>query len=115
MDGLILYQKLSDLSQWLFPAVDNFPRREKFALCTQIKNSVYTLVRQTIRAQKSRDKLRHLFELDLELEMLRFLVRSAHHQRYLSTRRYEIVARMLSEIGKIVGGLFKTFGKGGRP
>ncbi len=115
MDGMILYQKLADLSEWLFPAVDRFPRREKFALCTQIKNCVYGMVRNTIRAQKSRDKLRHLFEVDLELEMLRFLVRQAHQAKYLSSRRYQLVAMRLSEIGKIVGGLFKAFGKGTRP
>lgn len=115
MDGLTLYQKLCDLADWLFPAVDNFPRREKFALCTQIKNSVYALVRHTIRMQKSRDKVRHLYELDIELEMLRFLVRRAHQARHLSAGRYQLASVKLGEIGKIVGGLIKTFGRGARP
>lgn len=115
MDGLVLYQKLVDLADSLFPVVESFPRSERFALCTQIKNSVFTLLRQTIRLQKSREKLRNLFELDLELEMLRFLVRYAHRRRYLSVKRYELTAQRLSEIGKIVGGLFRAFGKGDGP
>lgn len=45
MENMVLYQRLMDFSEWLFPIVDRFPRREKFALCTQIKNSAYALIR----------------------------------------------------------------------
>jgi len=114
LEKLVLYQKLNDLADWLFPIVDRFPRAEKFVLCTQIKNSVYTLMRFTIRAQKSRDKLRWLYEVDIELEILRSLVRHAHFRKYLSHKKYEIVSKMLSEIGRILGGLIKI-SQGVRP
>lgn len=116
MEALKLYQKLIDFSDWLFPAVDQFPRHEKFALCTQIKNCVYGMVRETIRFQKSKDKLRRLFDIDIELDMLRFLIRHAHQRRYLSNRRYQYAAALVAEIGKIVGGLFRAFrDHGARP
>jgi len=113
----VLYQRLTDFSEWLFPVIDRFPRREKFALCTQIKNSAYALIRLSIRAQKSaREKHRYLHDLDVELQMLKFLLRHAHRLQYLDTRRHELAARKLMEIGKIVGGLLKAFsGKGARP
>ncbi|MDZ7804351.1 diversity-generating retroelement protein Avd [Thiohalophilus sp.] len=90
MRDFALYEKLNDLSAWLFPVVDRFPRTEKFALCTQIKNSVHSMVRHTIRAQKSRDKLRWLFEVDVELEVLRHFIRHAFSRRYLSARRLKV-------------------------
>jgi hypothetical protein len=115
MQNMILYQKLADFSDWLFPVVDNFPKAEKFALCTQIKNSVYELIRKCIIVQKSRDKLKWLFDMDVELEMLRFLVRHAHQRRYLGSKGYHNASRMLAEIGKILGGMFRAFQKGARP
>ena len=112
MESLALYQKLVDVSDWLFPVVDNFPKREKFAICTQIKNSTYSLIRDSIRFQKSRDKLHWLFRLDTELAMLRFLIRHAHERRYLGMKGYHHVSGMLGEIGRILGGLVKAFRKG---
>jgi len=110
MDGMVLYQRLTDFADWIFPVVDRFPRREKFALCTQVKNTIYGIIGLSIRAQKSlRDKLVRLHELDVELQFLRFLLRHAHHMRYLDSRRFEAATRKLIEIGKIVGGLIKAF------
>jgi len=114
MRDFALYEKLDDLAKWLFPVVEKFPKAEKFALCTQIKNSVYAMVRHTIRAQKSRDKLRWLFEVDLELEMLRHFIRHSFGRRYLSGRKLKIATEHIAEIGRIIGGLIKRF-KGPKP
>ena len=110
----VLRQKLEDFSAWFFPIVDRFPKREKWALCTQIKNCIYRLMRTAIRMQKSRDKMRHAFEFDIDLEMLRYLVRHAHNFRYLSNRRLMLVTEQIAELGKILGGLIKRQ-KGARP
>jgi hypothetical protein len=40
--------------------------------------------------------------------MLRMLLRHAHARKYLSTRKYELSAVRMGEIGKIVGGLIKS-------
>lgn len=114
MQKFALQQKVEDFADWLFPIVDKFPRSEKFALCTQIKNSVYTITRYIIQAQKSRNKLQHLFAVDVELDMLRWLIRHSHKRRYLSTKKYEYASKLLTEIGKILGGTIKSF-RGNRP
>lgn len=108
MQPFILTQKLTDFTDWLFPAVDKFPRAEKFALCSQIKNSVYEIMRLSIRAQKARNKLQMLYAADVELEMLRMLLRHAHTRKYLSCKKYELSAIRLGEIGKIMGGLIRS-------
>ena len=105
--NFLLRQKIEDFSVWFFPIVDRFPQREKWALCTEIKRCVYRMMQAVIRAQKSKNKIAHLFELDAELEMLRFLVRQAHGFRYLSNRRLQLVTERITEIGKIVGGMVR--------
>jgi hypothetical protein len=115
LKNFALYEKLCDLADWLFPVVDKWPKAEKFALCTQVKNCVHDMVKLAIRAQKSREKVRWLYELDVQLQMLRHFLRHAHGRRYLSNRKLRLVTEMLSEIGRITGGLIKRFqGQGQR-
>lgn len=106
----VLRQKLEDFSAWFFPVVDRFPKREKWALCTQIKNCLYRLVRRTIQVQKSKDKVAHIFEVDIDLEMLRYLIRQAHGSRYLSNQKLKHASSLVAEIGKILGGMLRKCG-----
>lgn len=122
----ILLQKLEDLAAWLFPVVDKWPRSEKFAACTEVKQAVYRLMRGAIRIQKLPRGMRQEYlvavrELDQELEYLRILLRQAAQRRqqsrgapWLSHRAQKHSAQMLDEIGKIVGGLFRRAGDEGR-
>ncbi|MEX1058523.1 MAG: diversity-generating retroelement protein Avd, partial [Natronospirillum sp.] len=92
------------------PVVDRFPKKERWALCTQIKNCLYRLVRRTIQLQKSKDKKAHIFEVDIDLEMLRYLIRQAHAGRYLSHNRLRHASTLVGEIGKILGGMLRKCG-----
>lgn len=112
MKDMILYQKVYDFMLYLFPLVDRFPKYEKFALQTQIKNSVYRLLRLTVDIQKSRQKARYLYEFDKELEFLRTLVAFSNDKKpsYMSAQSRKTTMEKLLEIGKIVGGMIKKFG-----
>ena len=103
----MLWQKAEDFVEWLFPVLDRFPKFEKFALTTQIKNACYDILKQIIRTNKSRNKPPGLYEIDIQLEMLRWMIRHSHRRKYLSHRSYETAARMVDELGRIVGGLLK--------
>lgn len=109
MQNFALYERLCDLGDWLFPVVDKWPKSEKFALCTQTKNCVHEMVKLAIRAQKSRDKVRWLYEVDVQLQMLRHFLRHAHGRRYLTNRRLRVATEMIEEVGRITGGLIKRF------
>lgn len=107
MEGFILWQKMEDFVEYLFPIVDRYPKHEKFALSSQIKNTCYGILHQIIRTNKSRQKLPGLYEIDTQLEFLRWLLRHSHRRKYLSPRSYETAGKMVAEIGRIVGGLLK--------
>ncbi len=124
--SFILLQRLEDLATWLFPVVDKWPKAEKFAACTEVKQAVYRLMRQAIRIQKlprgmRREYLDAVRELDQELEYLRILLRQAAQRRqqsrgapWLGQRGQKHAAQRLDEIGRIVGGLFRQAGGEGR-
>ncbi|MEJ5227172.1 diversity-generating retroelement protein Avd [Thermodesulfovibrio sp.] len=110
MNNLILYQKVYDFMLYIFPIIDKFPKYEKFALCTHIKSCVLEIMREIIRANKSRNKRPILYDIDVKLEELRCLLKFAHDRKYLSHRSFEHSSKLLSEIGKILGGWIKSVG-----
>ena len=112
MENLILYQKVYDFMIYFFPIIDRFPKYEKFALQTQIKNSLYRMLKLTIGIQKSKQKVRLLYEFDQELEFLKTLVAFSNDKKpaYLSAQSRKTASEKLIEIGKIAGGLIKKFG-----
>lgn len=114
MHDFAFYQKLNDMTGYLFPVVERFPRHEKFALCTQIKNCAHNIIMMTIRMQKAhlenvKEKLRCAKEIDCLLEMLRHLIRHAHARRYLSNKKLKILTEKLAELGRMSGGLIRRF------
>jgi four helix bundle protein len=108
-DDFILWQKLKDFTKWLWPTVDRFPKHEKFALCSQIKQTVLSLSTQTIKFNKKRyNRKEVLNELDIQLEILRWLLQLSHELHYLSHKGYEVASIKVAEIGRILGGLYKS-------
>jgi len=88
--------------------VDRFPNREKFALCTTIKNHCYAIIQNIIDAGLTRkDYERHqkFNAIDRQIEFLRFLINHAHERTYLAHHSFETSAKKVDEIGRILGRL----------
>jgi len=107
IQDFILWQKLEDFVEYFFPIVDKFPKSEKFALCSQIKNLLYIVMRDVIKMNKSRNKTVLLHDIDTNLELLRWFIRHSHKRKFLAHQGYETAAKKVDEIGRIVGGLMK--------
>lgn len=110
MDNLVIYQKVYDFILYIFPIIDRFPKFEKFVLCTQIKTCAIEIARGIIKANKTKNKRPFLYEIDIKLDELRMLLRLAHDRKYLSHKSYEHSSKLLSEIGKMLGGWIKSAG-----
>lgn len=108
MENLIIFQKAHDCYLYLHIALRNFPKSEKFVLSADIKNTFFEMLKLFLTANKSRFKLKILYEADLQLEILRFQLRVAKDLNILKLKQYEILAGNLSEIGKMLGGWIKT-------
>jgi four helix bundle protein len=110
MQDLVIFQKAYDLMLYISPIIDRFPKYEKFALCSQLKNCVLAITRQIIRANKSRNKRPIMYDIDVSIEELRVLVRFAHDRKFLSKKSYAESSRRISEIGRLLGGWIKAKG-----
>ena len=108
MEEYKLLQKIFDMMQYAYPALAQFPKSEKFALCTDIKHSMDVLLERSIEAQKKYFKKTTLQDMDVEIAKLRAYIRLSHQLGFLPMKKYEVWSEMLVEIGKMVGGWLKT-------
>ncbi len=96
---------------WLTPAVEKFPRTQKFTLGDRIQSAALDVLERLIEATYSRDARPLLTAANLGLEKLRFLFRMAADLRLIDLRRYEFAARAIDEVGRLVGGWMKAGGQ----
>lgn len=87
-----------------------FPKAEKYAMAADIRQSMYRLLRLVIEANKKYHKKTTAQQMDVELEILRTFIRLAADKnlKYLPLNKYENWAKMLNEIGRMLGGWIKS-------
>ena len=93
---------------WPVPAVEKFPRRQKFLLGDRLQATALDVLERLVEATYTRDRRRHLAAANLGIEKLRFLCRLAKDLGHLDERRYEHAARSLDEAGRLIGGWRKA-------
>ena len=93
---------------WLVPAVERFPRSQKFLLGDRMQTTALDVLERLIEATYTKRRGDPLARANLGLEKLRFLVRLARDRRCLDHRRYEHAARSLDETGRKVGAWSKV-------
>ncbi|MCY1357086.1 hypothetical protein D9M69_435630 [compost metagenome] len=113
---LKLLTKLEELDAYTHAVLHQFPKLERHLLCAELRSAVGGLLRLTIVAWKRKQKAAALFDLDVEIEVCRGLIRKAHRLKYISTERLGVWMRHVNEIGCIVGAWIKheDQGKQGR-
>ena len=96
---------------WLVPALEKFPRSQKFLLGDRIQTTALDVLEALIEATYTRDRRAHLLRANLGLEKLRVFIRLATDLKLLDLRRYEHAARAIDEVGRLVGGWAKASGQ----
>ncbi|MCR5257393.1 MAG: four helix bundle protein [Desulfovibrio sp.] len=103
-------EKWEDLAEYLYGCVlRDMPKSERFTLGADIRANVWSthaaLVRLSLRAG-SRASL--LDQVDVQAKSLMAMVRLGIRIGAIPSKRQEPVARMLQEIGRMIGGLKKV-------
>ena len=93
---------------WLIPAIDKFPRAQKFVLGDRIETAALDVLDALIAATYTRGRDRMLSDANLGLERLRFFMRLSNELRLIDNKRYEHAARSLDGVGRLVGGWTKA-------
>jgi len=104
----VALEKTYQFLLWLIPAVEKFPRSQKFLLGDRMQTLALDVQESLIEATYSKSPTPHLLACNLRLEKLRFLFRLAMDLRYLDLARYEFAAKAIDEIGRLVGGWLKA-------
>ncbi|HIK45184.1 MAG TPA: diversity-generating retroelement protein Avd [Leptolyngbyaceae cyanobacterium M65_K2018_010] len=107
MNDLPIIQKTHDLIKWYVPILNRLPRDHKFTLGDRIVTQLYDLLEGLIKARYSRDKLPKLYDLNLQLEILRHQTRLLLDFELLSAKRYAYVGQHINSIGIELGGWIK--------
>mgnify|MGYP002513741550 FL=1 len=104
---LTILTKLHDMAKYAYPALAQFPKSEKFAIVVDIKRCMDAVMEKAIEASKQYHKKTTLQEMDVELEKLRHYLRLSHELGFLPPKKYEMLSRMVDEIGRMLGGWIK--------
>ena len=89
---------------WMVPVVNKFRRDHRFTLGDRIINHLYDLLELLVEASYTRQKSDLLRRANLEVDLLRHLVRLSRDLGVLGVRQYEHGVRLLTDVGRQVGG-----------
>lgn len=109
--NLLIFKKYTDLYYYAYNLLEKYPKQERFALSTDIKNSLNTSLKLILYAQKvfePKEKIKYLNKLDAELVYQRFVIRVSYKKRYISSNNYRVWSYKITEIGKMLGGWIKS-------
>lgn len=114
-EKLIIYQKYSDLIQYVYGLLVKYPKFEKFALVSEIRKNMFDSLQKILLIQhnfSAERKLELINELDAMVSMHKYLVRFSYQQKYINGSNYMEWSKRINEIGKAIGGWYKYFKKG---
>lgn len=99
--------KVEEMITYAYAPLRNFPKSERHVLSAEIRRSMLTVLRLVVVVNRRYHKKNTLQDLDAELDLLRSQVRLAKDLGFLPFRQYEIWARYMAEIGRMLGGWLK--------
>jgi len=111
----VIYTKMLEVAVWLFAKVNTFPKKQRFVLGQQIENSALQCLRLIIEANnlgKQRETaLKKLDKLNIELEVLRSLLRMAFELNFITTKSLIFAISQIDEVGKMRGGWARHYSR----
>lgn len=112
MSDFIIQTKMLDVTKWLFLRVTTFPKTQRFVLGQQIENSALNSLRLIVEANNARTSAATLTKLDalnVELEVLRSLLRVAYEVKFLKGNSLAFIIGQIDEVGRMRGGWAKRY------
>ena len=116
----ILNHRYLEMVRLLNVYLNHFPKHEKYALASIIRNTAYQIFDLITECQKRYFKKTSLTQLDVTHEKLRMQIYLANELGYFSFKdgkkdlemesvyRFLAISRLIDEIGKIIGGWIKS-------
>lgn len=110
---LKLVPKLNKYVEYILDVTRKLPRAERFSMGTMYKSSLYQLIEDVMYLNKL-DKayiLMYLNKIDALLNAQRCYLRIMQRQNWIEKKRFNEAMKLLSELGMMLGGIYKYNGK----
>ena len=108
MDDLKIRQKCEDMIAYGYVAIRQFPKSERHVLAQEVRLTMWAILRLIIITNRRYHKKTTMQDLDAELDLLRSQIRISMELKYLPFEKYEVWSRHVDEIGRMIGGWFKS-------
>jgi hypothetical protein len=108
MDESPIFIRTYDFLVWLLPFTLKFPREQRFVLAKRLQDAALNFYEAITAAVMGVDPMANLAQADVELQRLRTYLRLSHRMKLASDGQYEHAARMVTEMGNILGGWKKS-------
>jgi hypothetical protein len=99
-----LFSKTYDFVAWLLPLTTKFPRQQRFVMAAALQRESLRFQELIIEAAHQSAPLATLAAADAELDKIRTHLRMSLDLGLIQPGQYEHAARMLVEMGKLIGG-----------
>ena len=113
---LKLIPKAEMYVEYIINLIIKLPRTEKFSIGTEYKQSLYKMLEEIMYLNKISKKdfsyvINNLNKIDSLLMVQRIYLRIMYKNKWIDKNKYLVAMRLIYEIGKILGGLIKYYGK----
>jgi hypothetical protein len=109
-----IFTRTFDFLTWLLPATNKFPRVHRHSFTRRLLDAAFDLREYLEEAnlRQGKARLERLARADEALSRTRLYLRLAARWGWLSAGQYEHVAKMVVEIGRLLGGWLKVTVRG---
>jgi hypothetical protein len=99
-----IVQKIYDFLLYLIPQTSKFPRSQRYLLGERLERIGFDTLELLLEATYSRDKSPLLRQANIKLEKTRYYVRLCKDLNLVNLHRYEVISKMINDIGVQLGG-----------
>lgn len=110
---LSLIPKAQAYLEYAIEFLQKLPRTEKFNIGNEYKTSMYQMMNHILYVTKieKSQKIEILNKIDCELNLQRIFLRIMYKYHWIDIKKFNVAIDKIGEIGKILGGLMKYYGK----
>ncbi len=107
---MVIFTRTFDFLAWLLPTTNHFPRTVRHTFSARLLNCAFNLREQLEEAnhRSGAERYQKLLEADESLAKIRMYLRLAVRMNWLKQNQYQHSAKMLDEIGRLLGGWLKS-------
>lgn len=101
-------EKWGQILEWIVDRAGHYPKSTRFTIAGRTINHALDIQEKLIEAIYTKNRLHILVQINIYTEKLRFLIRLAFRNHYISIQQFEFISAEINAFGKMIGGWIKS-------